>query len=686
VRCILVPPLLCALACQVRHEPQPRDATRVGPTRLDQLTRADFNRLAVRENVPIFWVADKNLDNAVQPDEVVPLLFYPGPAVALADAYPRLVAAAKAPTPSDPRIALVQRDLDAGRPSLVLTDLSHASKPELELATRMLNVAQRIDHIYAIQNGAAALVAKVPHDPASQSLFRRNRGPRCVGAATEKEPMCTAIPGAPRPIVDVYPPSLQTSDGFCKELEARPDAKALLAPFTAVRERDGKLVAVPYSEAYREDATEIAAQLNAAADAMKDAREQALVDYLRAAANSFLGNDWLPADEAWAKMSVDNSSWFVRVGPDEVYWEPCSHKAGFHLTFARIDQGSKDWQRKLVPVQQDMEQAIAARAGAPYEARKVTFHLPDFIDIVLNAGDDRAPLGATIGQSLPNWGPVANEGRGRTIAMVNLYADPDSLAARHAQAASMLDAATMRQYADSSEPGRLTTILHEATHNLGPAHEYRVRDKVDAELFGGPVASMLEELKAQTGALFLIELLRGKGLVSDELARQTYTDAIVWAFGHVSQGMYTGAGQRKTYGNVAAIQLGFLIDHGVLTWNAATAAANQSDRGAFTLRLDKMSATADELMKLVAGIKARGDKKAAQVLIDKYVDTDTVVPHAKIAERFLRVPKASFVYSIEPPLHAEVLPAGRGSPPSIEPPPHSEVLPSGRGSAPSNFR
>ena len=88
-------------------------------------------------------------------------------------------------------------------------------------------------------------------------------------------------------------------------------------------------------------------------------------------------------------MNVDNSKWYVRVAPDETYWEPCAQKAGFHLTFARINQGSKEWQEKLVPVQQEMEEAIATRAGAPYKARKVTFHLPDFIDIVVNAGDDR---------------------------------------------------------------------------------------------------------------------------------------------------------------------------------------------------------------------------------------------------------------------------------------------------------
>jgi len=345
-------------------------------------------------------------------------------------------------------------------------------------------------------------------------------------------------------------------------------------------------------------------------------------------------------------MNAENSKWYVRAAPDEVYWEPCSRKAGFHLTFARINQGSLEWQKKLVPVQQEMEAAVAAQAGAPYKARKVSFHLPDFIDIVFNAGDDRNPLGATIGQSLPNWGPVANEGRGRTVAMSNLYTDPDSRAARKSQAESILDAASLASYAASAEPGLLSTILHEATHNLGPHSEYAVKGKTAGEIFGGPIASVLEELKAQTGALFLIDFLHQKKLIDDAMAAQTYLDSITWALGHVSEGMYTGTGQRKTYAQLAAIQVGFLMDKGALTWDDNAAAANGTDKGAFTIHPDKLVAAINEMMKLVAGIKARGDKAAAEALLAKYVD-GPAVPQKVIAERYLRFPKASFVYDIE---------------------------------------
>lgn len=654
--------LLALVACK-KQEPAPKEGSGSGsgappgPAQIgahDAIPRIDFNRWAVRLNLPIYWIADANHDNSIDPDEVAPLLFYPTAATYSANgkltadfekAYDQIVKASKAAPSADKRLELVGQDLDQGRATLVLSDFRKLSADDKLFVGHMMKVASLIDELFDLQSGAAALIPQLPPDPASRSLFRRNRGPKCVAPNTERDPACTAIPGAPKPINDLYPAALQRDDKFCQTLEKHPQAKALMAPFVAVRGTADALVAVPYTEAYKDRMTAISKELAAAADAIKDPNEQPLIAYLRAASNSFTDNHWEPADEAWSKMTVDNSKWYVRAAPDETYWEPCNSKAGMHLTFARINQGSREWQGKLVPVQQEMEREIAKRAGAPYTERKVTFHLPDFIDIVVNAGDDREALGATIGQSLPNWGPVANEGRGRTVAMSNLYTDPDSLATRQSQAASVLDAAAMKSYAEGAQPGLLATILHEATHNLGPAHEYQINGKDARAVFSGPIAQVMEELKAQAGALFLIEFLRAKHIISDELASQSYTDTVAWAFGHISQGMYEADGKRKTYSQVSAIQNGYLIEKGALVWDPKATAANGKDTGAFRIDLAKMVAASDDLMKDVAGIKARGDKAAAEALLVKYVD-GKVVPHDLIKERYLRYPKANFVYSV----------------------------------------
>ncbi len=619
-----------------------------------QLPRLRFNQLAMQLDLPLFWAADADEDGAIDPDEVRTLMFY-GSAPAWSEggrftpdferAYAAIVEASRAPAPEDARRRLVVAELSSAAPTLIETDLRELPEAHRAFAERMLGVAAMIDRLYARQVGMEALAPRLDQsDPASRSLFRRNWGAGCRGASTESQSGCSAIEGAPAQPVDVYPVALQSGENACQRLEELPRASELLTPFTAVREENGELVAVPYSQAYAEHMGPIAAELRAAADALDDPAEDALRTYLRAAAQAFEDNRWEPADEAWAAMNARNSRWYVRVGPDEVYWDPCAHKAGFHLTLALIDRGSLAWQDRLTPHRQRMEQALGELVPE-YRPRDVSFHLPDFIEIVANAGDDRDAFGATIGQSLPNWGPVSDEGRGRTVAMTNLYTDEDSRRIRREQAASLLSAETMEVFTGDPEAGLVSTILHEATHNLGPSHDYRYEDQTDSEAFGGGLASMLEELKAQSGALFYLDMLREAGVLTEAQVRESYLDSVVWAFGHISRGMYTPTGQRKAYSQLAAVQIGFLMDRGVVRWDADAPAANGTDRGAFTVDFAAFPAAARELMQAVVRIKAINDRAAAEALAARYVDGDTV-PQAVIAERYQRFPRTSFVYSV----------------------------------------
>ena len=622
----------------------------------DRLPRLRFNQLAMRLNQPLFWAGDANGNAMADPSEVRALRFYPteGHWVEtdaftddFARVYGEMVRADSAPAPTDPRRAAVIEELDSIAPTLIENDLRDMPESHREFARHMARVAELTDRLYGRQMGMEPLASRVaPDDAASQSLFRRNWGPRCRGATTESNPACSAIEGAPREPVDVYPAGLQTDDGFCQILEARPDAGDLMTPFSVVRETADGLVAMPYPVAYGDLMEPIAAELRLAARAMRDPDEQPLREYLLAAAEAFGTNHWEPADEAWAAMNVRNSHWYVRIAPDEVYWEPCSQKAGFHLTLALINRGSLEWQDRLTPIQQRMEQSLSDLTNDTYHARAVSFHLPDFIDIVLNAGDDRDSFGATIGQSLPNWGPVSDEGRGRTVAMTNLYTDPDSLARRREVASSLFSEATMGAYTTDATPGLLSTILHEATHNLGPASEHRVDGHSAAEVFGGGLASMLEELKAQSGALFYVQMLVDEGILTPEQQRQVYMDSMVWAMGHISRGMYTPDGQRKAYSQLAAVQVGFLMDRGVIRWDADAMAANGRDRGAFTIDFDAFPAAAAVLMAEVVRIKATGDRAGAEALATRFVDSE-VIPQPVVVERHNRLPRTSFVYALE---------------------------------------
>jgi len=650
----------------VTTDPGKKDPPPVAkPLTYDRLDRATFNKVAVRLDLPLFWIKDVNANKTVDPDEVTGLLFYSTSTVwvekgaftkVFKDTYEKMVAAAAMPLPPKvccherQRRQLVISDLDQGVPTLVYTDTTKYTDEEKTFARHMYRISSLMDKLYAVQLGTDGLEKKIAaDDPASRRLFMRNLTNKCVAPLTEKNEKCTAIKDV-TPLPGIYPAELQQGDKdrtFCEKLakldkKTKKDEKKLLYHFNAVRMVKGKLTAVPYTVAFKDLMTAISAELTRAAADVKSPSEKALKAYLLAVAKAFKDNKWYEADKKWAAMSSKNSKWYVRIGPDEVYWDPCNRKAGFHLTFSRINPESITWQQKIEPIKNAMEKDLAKLIGKPYRARKIGLHLPDFINIVTNAGNDRSPMGATIGQSLPNWGPVAKKG-GRTVVMTNLYTDADSLRMSRQKAESLFTRESMKFFTDQQGPSTFSIILHEITHNLGPSHEYMVRGKKDTDVFGGALATTMEELKAQTGALWYVDYFLKKKLITDEFARQTYVDSFHWAFGHISRGMKTASGRPRPYSQLAAIQLGFLMREGAIVFDKNAVAANGKDKGAFTLHLDKFPAAINKLMKLVGGIKAKGQRKDALKLIADFVDS-TYIPHALIAERILRYPKASFVY------------------------------------------
>jgi hypothetical protein len=632
---------------------------------LNRLARLDFNLKAQERFLPFFWREDTNQNGTLEPGELA-LLWGPHetPRTALIDAQGRFTQAfldayetmvkapdeASLPAPERARRELLRLELSQGRPTLVETNLAAGTDEDRAIVRHVAEAARVIEVIHGKQLGTHALWDQVPvTDKLSRSLFHRNQGPYCVAPKTEKDEACTALVPKPKRRSGLYPAELQEDPTFCDKLAKEKNAKDLTGHFSVVV-ADGKgFKAVPYSEFYKPEMEQVATSLEAAANAITSDGEKAFQAYLRAAAKAFRTNDWEPANEAWVAMGPTNSKWYLRIAPDEVYYEPCAWKAGFAVSFARINPDSLAWQQKLEPVKGDMEKALAALAGPPYKARDVKFKLPDFIDIVLNAGDARNPHGATIGQSLPNWGKVAEKG-GRTVAMTNLYTDVDSQKALESQMASLFCKGLMGKASTKPGPAVMSVVLHEAAHNLGPSHEYKVKGKEDDEVFGGPLASTMEELKAQTAALYFSEWLVEKKVISADEAELAHVRDVAWAFGHISRGMYTADGKPRNYSQLASIQLGTLMKAGAVTWRPAEVAANGQDTGCFEVDFAKWKPAVDALAKRVLMAKGKGDKKDAEAMVAAFVDAkdDWAKTREVITERWLRAPKATFVYALTP--------------------------------------
>ncbi|MGH7293850.1 MAG: hypothetical protein ACRELB_02900, partial [Polyangiaceae bacterium] len=292
MRRLLQPVLLLVVAsaaCDHRESPPPgasatpAPAASTSPARA--LSRADFNRYALRLDSPLFWAADPDGNGAPEPAEIETLLFYPtsdsvdvARGIAAIQAYDPTVMPSGLSAAETARRRAVADDLDQGGLSVIHTDLRSSSTADKTLLRHMLVAAKSIDDIYATMRGARALASRVPSDDtASQSLFRRDWGPKCAGAKSRKDPACTAIAGVTTAFDDEYPASLQGTPDFCAALSKRPDAKAAMEDhFGVVREKDGKLVSVPYTEAYSVPMQAIAHELKAAAADETDPGETAL--------------------------------------------------------------------------------------------------------------------------------------------------------------------------------------------------------------------------------------------------------------------------------------------------------------------------------------------------------------------------------------------------------------------------
>lgn len=649
-------------ACSARPIAEVTRSSVESVQRYGGVKRQDFNARAQERFLPLFWRADANNNASIEPDELVVLegpwterradfvsagSFTPRFAQAFEE-ITRVSQEAALSANEQSRRAALRAELAQGKPTLVETDLSTLSEADRQIFAHLAQAARHIEKLYALQHGTVELEASIPGDDVlSKAVFYRNQSPFCVAPKTESDSACHALPTPSQRMVGLYPRAIQQRSPFCAQLEKAANKAALMDHFSTVEQDGAGFKAVPYSQAYAPTMELVAVELERAATALP-ADEGAFQQYLRAAAQAFRTNDWDVANEAWVAMGPLNSKWYLRVGPDETYHEPCNWKAGFALQLARINLASLEWQKRLEPVKGEMENILASLAGPPYRARDVKFKLPDFIDVVLNAGDQRAPHGATIGQSLPNWGRVAERG-GRTVVMTNLYTDADSRETLQKQAASLFCKATFAGFSSEPDAGLLSVVLHEAAHNLGPTHDYRAGGKTDREAFGGPLAATMEELKAQTSALFLTWWLVEKGLLSQEQAQHATLRDVVWAFGHISRGMYDGAGGPKPYSQLASIQLGAMLREGALVWKVDETAAGGADVGCFEVDVVRWRERVKPLAARVFRAKARGDKKDAEAMKATWVDAqdDWAERRAVIAERWLRAPKATFVYSIK---------------------------------------
>ena len=213
-------------------------------------------------------------------------------------------------------------DASGGQPAAVAkladiemaADTSYLTAEEREVANLLIQVAELINPIYLRQASADnprirdEIAAK--NDPALLARFDQMMGP--WDEMEEDKPF---FGSAPRPVGAGFYPADLTKEQFDDYLAKHPgEAEALTNPYTVVKRQGDKLVAVPYSQEYKQWLEPAAKLMEQAAAKTSNA---SLKKFLTLRAQSFRTDDYFQSEMAW--MDVTGTPIEFVIGPYETY-------------------------------------------------------------------------------------------------------------------------------------------------------------------------------------------------------------------------------------------------------------------------------------------------------------------------------------------------------------------------------
>jgi hypothetical protein len=349
------------------------------------------------------------------------------------------------------------------------------------------------------------------------------------------------------------------------------------------------LFVVPYSKEYRSSLEKVSELLQKASECSDC---PSLKNLLRTKVDAFLSNDYYESDIAWMEL---DSNIDVTIGPYETYEDGLfSYKATFEA-FVGIRDDAATSQVKLFGDQlQDLERNLPL--DDTFKSDNVSTAPIRVINLLYNSGDVKGPQ--TIAFNLPNDERIVNE-RGTSMVMLKNISE-----AKFKHILKPITNACIREdqknYVDF-EPYYTHIVCHECCHGIGP-HSIILpsgkKSTVRMEL--QEFHSALEEAKADIVGLWALNFLMKKELLPKSLSKSMYVSFLAGCFRSIRFGL------EEAHGKGQALQFNWLYEKGAFILH--------SD-GTFSVDFTKVEDAVESLSREILTIQAKGDKPAAQSLL-----------------------------------------------------------------------
>ncbi len=466
------------------------------------------------------------------------------------------------------------------------SDISHLSDNQKKMLNLLFEAANICDDIYWKQAyGNKNELFSMNIDDATKSFIEINYGPweRLNGNKSFVDGIGEKPKGA-----NFYP-----KDMTKEEFESFSDKNKTSLYTLIKRNDDGKLEAVWYHEAYKEQVDKLADLLNQASELADDT---GFKSYLKLRAEALLTDDYLNSDMAWMDMK-NNAIDFV-VGPIENYEDGLfGYKASYEAFILIKD---KEWSQKLkkyAAMLPDMQKALPVEAKYKKEVPGRNSDLGAY-DVVYYAGDCNAGS-KTIAINLPNDKRVHLAKGSRRLQLKN---------AMRAKFEKILVPISKVLIAEEQRKNIKfdaffeNTMFHETAHGLGI--KYLIEDnKTEVGATLKEYATTIEEGKADILGLFFVTKLYDDGEFPEKDLMDNYVTFMASIFRSVRFGV------SSSHGKANMLRFYYFKEMGAFTKDEKT--------GTYKVNMDKMREAMKSLSNKILVIQGDGNYEEAKKWVDE---------------------------------------------------------------------
>jgi hypothetical protein len=515
-----------------------------------------------------------------------------------------VMAAQRAEEPSVPDLARLQVMTARFAPTDISADLSVLSPADRRVLAKLVEASKIVDALFLRQAWAGndAMLLNLVRDQtpvgrARLHYFLINKGP--WSRLDHNQPFIAGAP--PKPAGANFYPSDASKADLESWLQSLSEADRAQASgfFTVVRRAGSQGAAaprgrntftlVPYSLEYQPELAHAAALLREAADL---AGEPTLKRFLTARAGAFLSNDYYESDVAWMELKGTIEP---TIGPYEVYEDEIfNFKAAFEAYLTVQDEAETAKLQKFAGELQEIENDLPI--DPQYRNPKLGALAPIVVvNEIFAAGDGNRGV-QTAAFNLPNDERAVREKGAKRVMLKNVQ---DAKFVKTLVPISKVVLAPADQKDVSFDAFFTHIVVHELMHGLGP-HSISVGGRqttVRQEL--KDAYSTLEEAKADISALFALQHMIDKGVLTKSLERTLYTTFLASAFRAIRFGV------NEAHGRGIAIQLNYLLDQGGFV---------ARPDGTFGVNPAKVKDGVMGLTREIMTIQAQGDAARARAL------------------------------------------------------------------------